>query len=457
MKKSNSPKQRKSFKKLPAIIVALLVAAVGVYFLAFSKAATGPSSLSISPSSGSRTKDASFAVSIYADSQGRTLIAHNVKLVYDQTKLEATDLNNNGSPFDGGCAVKSKGNGLVNLICYTTPGSSVNGSGLLVGTVTFKVLVGSGSTSLSFASDSELSDQDGLNVWNGTTTAGSFSLVNPTTPTNPTNPTNPTGPTTPSAPSGGSSGSSSGGSAKPKSSPTSKPTNSGSNTAPTPTAAEQLPDTSSSQPEITGILAITITDKDGKPAPGVVVKIDKQEATTNALGVASFVGVSPGKHKISASSKVLGAASKEITVTDVANAAQEFNIQLKKRPNYLLYAVIVVLIILLIVAFRLLQRWLRNRAEISRRFSGYSTSMKPSDAPPINDAVATVITPKASNEEADKASEKADLAVIKSVKEKVDSTDTLEEIERKVGASKSTPVAESNDFEPNLITPKKSN
>ncbi len=465
MKKTKLPKQHKTFKALPALLVAALVAVVGVYFLAFSKAATGPSELYISPSSGSRTKDTSFNVGIYANSNGKTLIAYNVKLNYDQNKLQATSINNDGSPFNGGCAVKSIGNGTANLICYTTPGSTASGSGLLVGNVAFKVLVGSGNTSsLTFASDSELSDQDGLNVWTGTQTAGSFTFVNPATPPPPTGGgggggTSGGGGGSSGGSSSGSSGSSSGGTkttpsggSAPKST-SSTPSNNNS----APTAAEQpSPDPGSSQPQITGILAITILDEKGQPAPGVVVKIDSQEATTNALGVASFVGITPGKHKISASSKVLGSATKEIAVSDVANQAQEFNVKLKKRPNYLLYIVIALLVILMIVAVRLLQRWMRNKKEISRRFSGYSSNMNEA-APvmPANDTVATVITPKATNEEEDKATEEADLAVLKSVKEKVEPTDTLDEIERKVGAAKSSPVADSNDFEPNLIVPKK--
>ena len=107
MKKSKSPKQLKSFKLLPALLITAVVAAIGVYFLAFSKASTGPSELYISPSSGNRTKDTTFNVGIYANSNGKTLIAYNVKLNYDQSKLTPTALNNDGSPFNGGCAVKN--------------------------------------------------------------------------------------------------------------------------------------------------------------------------------------------------------------------------------------------------------------------------------------------------------------------------------------------------------------
>ena len=78
-----------------------------------------------------------------------------------------------------------------------------------------------------------------------------------------------------------------------------------------------------------------------------------------------------------------------------------------------------------------------------------------SPLPPANDTVATVVTPKATSDEEDKASEEADLATLKSVKDKVENTDTLDEIERKVGAAKSAPATDSNDFEPNLITPQK--
>lgn len=443
------PAQLKFFKKPPAILLIITMAVVGIVFLVASKAATGSATVSISPSSGSRVKDSTFPLSIYVDSKAADINAFTLKLSYDQSKLQPTaaTVNVGDSQFTG-CAEKSTGGGVIKLTCFVT-GEVIN-TRQTVGTLTFKVISGTGSSALTLGDDTQISQAgSGVNLWDGNKAMGSFSFTNPVTPT-PTTPT-PTPTPTPSTSKPTTNGG--GGSSTPKTSTpsTSTPKTSASsnptNSAAIPTVS---PDPSSNQPQITGIVAVAITGENGQPAVGVKVKIGKLEAVTDSSGVASFIGLAPGKYKLSASSSVLGAATKEITIGEAANVAQEFKLQLKKRPNFLLYGLVALLLALVIIAIVKIRRWLRERAEASRRFSGLrGGNVSNTPATPVNDSVATVVTPKADTADEEKEA-------LEKIKPKVESTDTLEEIEKKVGAKKGAAAqADAAEFTPNLILPKK--
>lgn len=447
--------------RIKSVIVIVIVAAIGTALLIATKAATGPATLSMSPNSGSRAKDSTFAVSMYADSKGQDINAFTFKLNYDQAKLQPTgakvDVSN--SQFSG-CAENSTGGGVIKLTCFVT--GEVFNTRQQVGTVTFKVLAGSGSTALSFGGDSQISEAGtGANLWDGATDAGSFGLTTPSSPSPAPTPNPKPSPAAPAAPS--TPKPSTGGSSPAPSSTTGGTSNSGGGAAArgggaslpnTGAPVVTTPDPNSNQPQITGIIAITLTDKDGKPATGVTVKLGKLEAVTDALGVASFVGVSPGKHKVTAKSRVLGAISKDITVGEQANVAQEFKLQLKKRPNYLLFALIALGVMVVVTGVLFLKRRLRQKADQDRHFihARNSTAAVPAALEPANNSIATLITPH--SKESDEAIEKE---ALEKLKPKVEATDTLEEIEHKFGAKKkSAPVlADAADFTPNLVLPEK--
>jgi hypothetical protein len=334
--------------------------------------------------------------------------------------------------------------------------------------VSFKIKA-AGSTNITFAKES--AEKSGIflagtgeNIWNGTTTGGSYTLsagsTNPGTGGGSGGGGSGGGSSTPTT--GGSSSTGSSGSGGSKTTTTGGTKSTGgtantNNTSQTPsttsgTSSTGQPTTSTGQPGQT--VTVTVTDKDGHPAGGVTVKLDSLEATTDISGVVTFNGVSVGKHKLTATNSILGAASKSITVADNGNP-QNIALKLGKTTNYLLYVALGILVILLLVAARLVARWLHNRAENSRRFVGYQTGPDNSTKiEPANDAPAAVVTPKLESYDTEEKE------ALQSIKPKVEATDTLETIERKVGAKKAKPApaadtASSNDFEPNLVLPSK--
>src|SRR6185369_7292187 len=85
------------------------------------------------------------------------------KLSYDASKLQYIGVDASGSGF-GGEASTSGGSGSVTISRYVTPaGSTVTGA-QKIANVSFKALVGSGSTAVSFASGSQIAS-NGSNVW----------------------------------------------------------------------------------------------------------------------------------------------------------------------------------------------------------------------------------------------------------------------------------------------------
>lgn len=164
----------KKFTVSIGLIVTILLSVV-----AFSITnAAGSASYSLSPSSGSHKKGTNFTVSITENSSDQ-INGVDAKLSYDSSKLQFVSASTNGSPFDF-CTDKSGGNGRVSIVCVRL-GSSVSGS-QPVGNVTFKVLGGSGSTSINFSSDSHIVAVAGSqDVWNGSTSGGTYSLTSTTT------------------------------------------------------------------------------------------------------------------------------------------------------------------------------------------------------------------------------------------------------------------------------------
>jgi hypothetical protein len=470
MPKRTKLKTNRKFSHKVILLTVLGFGVVGAIVLALSYAATPSASLTVSPLNSTYTVGNSATISVYEDSGSQAINSVSIGLNYDANKLDFQSVSTASSAFaGGGCPDHDGGSGNVTITCFLYPtGSPSTLSGRqLVGTVSFKIKA-AGSTNITFAKES--AEKSGIflagtgeNIWNGTTTGGSYTLsagsTNPGTGGGSGGGGSSGGSSTPTTGGGSSTGSSgSGGSNTPTTGGT-KPsggTSNASNTSQVPSTTNGPPSTSqpitsTGQPGQT--VTVTVTDKDGHPAGGVTVKLDSLEATTDISGVVTFSGVSAGKHKLSATNSILGAASRSITVAD--NSNPNIALKLGKTPNYLLYVALGILVILLLVAARLVARWLHNRAENSRRFVGYQTGPDNSTKiEPANNAPAAVVAPRP---ESDDTEEKE---ALQSIKPKVESTDTLETIERKVGAKKAKPApaadtASSNDFEPNLVLPSK--
>ena len=163
----------------PVIIAAGLFAIAASLLLAFSQAA-GNASLILTPNSGSYDQNTNATLTVYEDSGTENVNAVDVRLTYDAAKLQFVSINTTGSPFDF-CTEKSGGSGNVTITCAKLGGGVANKQ--LVGKVTFKALAGSGSTAVSFGSNSHIvRSSDNTDIWNGNTTGGSYNLTTPATP-----------------------------------------------------------------------------------------------------------------------------------------------------------------------------------------------------------------------------------------------------------------------------------
>ncbi len=145
--------------------------------------ASGTATLSLSPASGSHDINTNFTVKVYENSGTEQVNAVQADLIYDQSKLQFVSVTNTGSPFNT-CVHSSGGSGSVSTSCALL-GSSVTGS-QLVSNITFKALVGSGSSSVNFASSSSVVRySDATDIWDGNTSGGTYSFTTPAAPTPP--------------------------------------------------------------------------------------------------------------------------------------------------------------------------------------------------------------------------------------------------------------------------------
>ncbi len=364
MKQKHAKQLKKN--KISALLVVLVFAVVGAALLVFTNAAppsgsTASSGFSLSPNSASKAKDSTFAIDIYVNSGSDPVASVEVQLSYDAAKLQYVSIEPNGGALPD-CFGKTGGSGTASMSCLKTGAPFPTGANLKVGTVTFKALSGSGTTSLSFAANSHIWKADGIptEMWNGVTTGGTYTLTGGTT-TNP--PTTGGGTGGSGSSSGGSTGSTTPKTTTSSGSPSSTPkttTSTGqssggqsSSATPAPTTTE----TQSTQPNTGYAVAIKVADPNGKIVTGAQVKLDSMTAITDASGIASFVNVTAGKHKISISSKA-GKLSKQINVlaATTTNEVQLYDLKLKKPFPY-----IYILILPGLIVVGLLVKYIMNK------------------------------------------------------------------------------------------------
>ena len=161
-------------RRLLSVVVVLVLSVVGASLLVFSKAATGTSSFRLTPSSGSYPINTNFTVGVYVNTTD-SINTVDPQIAYDATKLDFVSISTTGNVFPT-CLQNSGGNGIVQINCGVS-GSTVTGNNLKVADVTFKARVGSGTTNLSFAANSFIFKGDAINVWDGVTTGGTYTLT----------------------------------------------------------------------------------------------------------------------------------------------------------------------------------------------------------------------------------------------------------------------------------------
>lgn len=173
----------KSFKSLSkrtrsGLILVVAFAVIGTAFLVFTKAA-GTATLSLTPASGTYNISTNFTVSVYENSGTVATPGVEVYLNYDATKLDFVSADTTGGVFTDCPVAPSGANGTVSFQCLKY-GSTFTGS-QKVGNVTFRAKVGTGTTAVTFGSQSAIYDASSANVWNAVTTGGTYTLATPDT------------------------------------------------------------------------------------------------------------------------------------------------------------------------------------------------------------------------------------------------------------------------------------
>jgi len=140
--------------------------------------AAGTGTLSLSPASGSYTVNGMFTLTVDETSASTDAInAVESDLTYNSSELQFISASCSSTFSIAGQA--TGGSGTVTMAC-AIPDTTVTGT-QAVGTVSFKV-IGGGSSIISFASTSSIiRAADQVNVWNGVTTGGTFTLATPPT------------------------------------------------------------------------------------------------------------------------------------------------------------------------------------------------------------------------------------------------------------------------------------
>ena len=464
-------------KNLGPLFVTASLVVVGVSMLVFSKAATpstlapsptvstlaagGSTKLIVSPNPATVATGGTVEASIYEDSGSQGVLGLDIDVLFDQSKLEVIQpIDRAGSSFPV-CPDKIVATGKITLYCITDFNgdlgesvTSVTGK-KLIATIRFKALASTGTTSVTFSGRSTVKDStNGNNVWDGNTAGATITFSSGTSGGSGGGTGGNTGGT------GGTGGTSSGGSSNTTSGTggTSGGTSGGSGS--TTTGSGTSGGTSGgisaggSGPSTvitgkgSGAVSVKIVDNQGRPVSGVTVIISKQKAVTDSSGVATFTGLEPGKYKVEAKGGVLGAATREVTVAKsngTTSGAQVVSLTLQKTIDFKKYAIIAGGVVFALIVVALIVRWFKNRplrpsgpsGGGSVFVNGASQSGAKDDDLLMNSSI-VMATPEPSAPAVSEPSPSTG-------KESVAPTDTLDQIEKKVGASKDAAVTSQAD------------
>lgn len=233
---------------------------------ATSASAAGTASLSLSPNSGSHVQNSSFTVQVNVN--GTDVNVVTAKISYDASKLSCTSVG--GSTAFPNTVVATCGGGSVTISRYSQ--TNVSGSAS-VGSVSFKALANSGTAVVSFSSGSQIAS-NGVNIWNGNTTGGSYALTAPAVaqPTQPPSQPAPTTPTTTTPQPSTTSNPSSNTIKKVVAVSTASSATPSSTTSPTPANTTTAGSSQSPEAKTTKTLAITTTSDTAKPTNGTYIR-----------------------------------------------------------------------------------------------------------------------------------------------------------------------------------------
>ena len=374
----------------------LAFAVVGVAVLLFAKAATpirpaptpaaGAASLSISPDATSVTTGKTFTVGIYENSGSTQIQGTNLGITYDPNLIQisdtATPLNSFNTSGAGITLIRksvSVSGGNLSFAAYADPNTTVGyvTQNQLVTTITF-VAKAVGTAQLSFQNSGAFSAITPFgqtsNIWDHNISTVSVAVVAATTTGGGGTPT------------GG--GNTNTGTATPPT-PAKTSTNSGTATPPTPaktstntgtSVATTTPPLTSNSTQVTSggfYVAVVVTDDQAQAVQGAEVTIDGVKATTDAAGVASFMNISSGSHKVHVSS-TKGSFDNDINVlgTATVGSVQQFPVKLKKSSPIIIYIAAGSGVL---VAGLAIMAVLRQRA-LKRMYGSYNSSYAPAES-----------------------------------------------------------------------------
>ncbi len=364
-----------------SLILPIAVVFFGALLVNISSAA-GTASLSLSPSSGSYSINTNFTVTVYEDSGLDTVYAVAAYLEYDQAKLQFVSIDTSTSAFND-TGVSYGGNPPYVNIERKKTGSPLTGK-QIVGKVTFKALVNSGSSSVTFVGSSILRTPDDINVWNESETGGTYTMTTPAPA--PSGSSSPSGGTTSgSSPSAGSTTTS-----KPSSSTTAKssPSTATQKDNPAePVAVNNDPGSS------TYSVSVKIVNSKGKPQKGTDVALGSNSAKTDSTGVASFSGIAAGSYKVSVQGgKVMGDSTIIVDGSKSTNQVQQFEVRLKPGLNLpILFKVGGGIALVILIGYFLLHKI--SPRHMWGKLSGRSSGPEDNPAPTATAFVGSVIQP----------------------------------------------------------------
>lgn len=378
--------KRYLLNKLNAIFAIVGAGILGLWIVVAQGA--GSATLTLSPNSGSRNINTNFTVTIYENSGSDTVNAVQADLNYDSSKLQFVNLDFGNSAFD--LAIVGSGGGGNVTIQRAKTGAPLAGS-QIVAKITFKALVGSGTASVTFAGSSVLyRSTDNADIWNHNSTGATYSFTKPKAKPKPTAPSSSSN-TTPT-----------------NENPSSNTTTS---TASTPNVEEQKakpskPVTVSPSTSATSgyLVAVKVLDSNNQAVEGATVTLDGKTATSDATGIAGFVGVKSGEHEITAESDK-GSVKGIIVVSDNKSPSevQQISLNLASKNPLLLPLKITSGLVLLVglgyIVLRLLKRFRFRKlssSEPERVVSSSTIVTNPSampQSPESPDKPGTIITP----------------------------------------------------------------
>lgn len=359
------------YKKISILIIASVIA-TGLFVWPNEAYAAGSASFSLTPSSGSQVNGSQFTVYIKEMSNDQ-INAVQANLSYDPAVLQLVSLDTSGSSFNYPLA-ESGGDGSVNIARGVSGGSILSGT-QNVGALTFKVLSGTGNTTISFVSSSAIiRPSDGQNVWNGNTAGATFALSQPAANAPPQTPR-----VAASSPSSAQ--------PEPNTGDRGHESHVSQRAAPQINTQTQNPEAPVPVSSITSVnpghlVAIKVVDRSGNAMHGASVMLYSQSATTDKTGVASFSGIPSGGYTVSVEAHGNTIAQNiEIKEIQPVHTVQEFTIKFDKGKaigNWWLYGGIAALLVL-IIGLLLVSLFKRRRKlnKANTRNSSITTMPKP--------------------------------------------------------------------------------